>query len=102
MLITLQSQGGIAFFPRLNQPRVIDTASLAATERSKIESLIQAVHFFTLPTVIGTKPRGAADLREYTITVEDGAHSHAVHITEPIQNPDLEALIRALRDATKN
>jgi hypothetical protein len=102
MLITFQSQGGIAFFPGLNRPRVIDTASLAAAKRSKIEGLVQAVHFFTLPKVIGTKPRGAADLREYTITVEDGTHSHTVHITEPVANPDLEELIRVLRDATKN
>jgi hypothetical protein len=96
MLITFQSQGGIAFFPRLNRPVVIDTASLAAEERSKLEGLVQAARFFTLPTVIGTKQRRAADVREYAITVEDGVHNHTVHITEPFENPALEELIEAL------
>jgi hypothetical protein len=96
MLITFQAQGGMAFFPRLNRPVVIDTALLAADERSKLEGLVQAAHFFTLPAVIGTKQRGAADFREYTITVEDGVHNHTVHITEPFENPGLEELIKAL------
>jgi hypothetical protein len=96
MLITFQAQGGIAFFPRLNRPVVIDTPSLAVRERCKLEGLVQSARFFTLPTVIGTKQRGAADVREYTITVDDGVHNHTVHITEPFENPVLEQLIEAL------
>jgi hypothetical protein len=97
MRITFQSQGGIAFFPRLNRPVVVDTALLPTEERSKLEELVQATRFFALPTALGTRQRGAADFREYTITVKDGNQNHTVHITEPFENPDLEVLIEELQ-----
>ena len=97
MLITFQSQGGIAFFPRLNRPVVIATVVLQGEERSNLEGLVQATHFFTLPTTIGTRRGGAADFREYTVTIEDGNQHHTVHITEPFENPDLQKLIAELQ-----
>jgi hypothetical protein len=101
MLITFQSQGGIAFFPRLNRPVVIATVVLQGEERSNLEGLVQATHFFTLPTTIGTRRGGAADFREYTVRVEDGIRDHTVHVTEPFENPDLEALLMALQSRAR-
>jgi len=95
--ITFQSQGGIAFFPGLNRPVVIDTAQLPAGQRSKLEGLVQATRFFALPPTVGTKRRGAADFREYTLKVEDEVQNHTVHVTEPFENSDLEELIMALQ-----
>src|SRR5215472_1510504 len=63
MRITFQSQGGIAFFPGLNRPVVIDTAQLPAEERSKLEGLLQSTRFFALPASVGQTRRGAADVR---------------------------------------
>ena len=97
MRITFQSQGGIAFFPGLNQPVVIDTAQLPAEERSKLEGLVQSTRFFALPASVGTRPRGAADVREYTLRVEDERADSTVHVTEPFDHPELEQLITELR-----
>jgi hypothetical protein len=97
MRITFQSQGGIAFFPKLNRPVVIDTAQLPAAERSKLEGLLQSTRFFALPPSIGQRRRGAADLREYTLRVEDETRDYTVRVVEPFDHPELEQLIAELR-----
>jgi len=95
--ITFQSQGGIAFFPGLNRPVIIDTAQLPGEERSKLEGLLQSTRFFSLPASVGQRQRGAADIREYTLRVEDETRDHTVHVTEPFDHPELEQLIMQLR-----
>lgn len=97
MRITFQSQGGVAFFPGLNRPVLIDTAQLPAEERSKLEGLIQSTRFFALPASVGKRPRGAADLCEYTLRVEDEKRDYTVRVTEPVDDPGLEQLITKLR-----
>ena len=97
MRITFRSQGGIAFFPGLNEPVVIDTEKLSGEQRSKLEGLVQAARFFALPPTVGTNRRGAADLREYALTVDDGVRNYTVRVTEPFENFDLAELIMALQ-----
>ena len=97
MRITFQSQGGIAFFPGLNRPVVIDTAQLSAEERSNLEGLVQSTSFFALPASVGKRRRGAADVREYTLRIEDETRDYTVHVTEPFDHPELEQLIMELR-----
>ena len=96
MRITFQRQGGLAFFPALSQPVVIDTAQLAAAQRTALEQLVQAAHFFALPPTIGVKRPDAADSREYTVTVEEAGHSATVRVIEPFDNADVEAFLAAL------
>jgi len=97
MRITFQSEGGVAFFPGLNKPVVIDTADLPAEKRFKLERLLQSAGFFALPASVGHRPRGAADVREYTLRVEDGTRDATVHVTEPFDHSELEQLIMELR-----
>jgi hypothetical protein len=97
MRITFQSQGGIAFFPKLNQPVVIESDQLPAEQQVKLEGLLKATRFFALPTSVGERKKGAADMREYTLRVEDGAQDHTIHVTEPFENSQLEQLIAELR-----
>ncbi len=101
MRITFQSQGGIAFFPKLNRPIVIDTAQLPAAERSKLEGLLQSTRFFALPQSVGQRPRGAADVCEYTLRVEDETRDYTVRVMEPFDHPELEQLITELRSHTR-
>ena len=96
MRITFQRQGGLAFFPALSQPVVIDTAQLEAAPRAALERLVQAVDFFALPATVGRKRQDAADTREYTVTVEEAGRSATVRVLEPFDNADVEALIAAL------
>ena len=101
MRITFQSQGGIAFFPGLNRPVVIDTAQLPAEERSKLEGLLQSTRFFALPASVGQTRRGAADVREYTLRVQDETRDYTVRVTEPFDHPELEQLISELRSRAR-
>jgi hypothetical protein len=95
MLIHFQIDGGIAYFPGLSKPMTVDTASLPPAEAAKLEDLVRAAGFFTLPSRIGGTT-GAADVRTYTISVEHAGQSHTVKAVEPVADPSLQSLIDAL------
>ena len=101
MRITFQAHGGVAFFPGLNRSVNIDTSQLPAEERAKLERLIRSSDFFALPASVGKKPRGAADMREYTLRVEDEKRDHSVCVTEPVDDPGLAQLITELRSQAR-
>jgi hypothetical protein len=90
-------EGGIAYFPGLSKPMIIDSAELPEQEANELKRLVNAAHFFDLPAVIGSPPRGAADYRQYTITIEDDRKQHTVRLTDPIEDPNLEALLTYLK-----
>jgi hypothetical protein len=108
MIITYKREGGIGFFPRLSEPVVIDTEQLDPKARAGLENCFHKADFFALPAVLGRKPAGAADMREYSVTVNDGGRSHTVRIIEPPALPavahlleNLDALVSAVRSAPK-
>ena len=96
MLVTFKREGGFAFFPRLNRPVVIETAQLPHQQRDELEDCLRKSDFFALPPNVGQKPPGAADMREYIITVEHGSQKHTVRFIEPFDKPQVEALIARL------
>ena len=96
MRIQFKTEGGIAYFPGLSKPVVIDTDELPTEEASELERLIETAGFFTLPAVIAP-PRGAADYRRYTISVTAPGHSHTVQLTDPVEDPHLQALLGYLK-----
>jgi len=95
--IQLKMEGGIAYFPGLSKPITIDSDELPKQESDELKRLVNATHFFDLPTVIGSPPRGAADYRQYTITIEDDGKQHTVRLTDPIEDPNLQALLTYLK-----
>lgn len=95
--VQFKTTGGIAHFPGLAKPTVIDSNQLNAEEAKKLTQLIEAADFFELPTKISTTSPGAADYRQYTITIEDQQKKHTVELTEPIQSVALQELITFLR-----
>jgi hypothetical protein len=97
MRIQLTTEGGVAYFPGLSQPLCVDTDELTETEAAELMRLLNAVRFFDLPPVVGPPHAGAADYRQYTLTAEDGGRSHTVRWSDPIQDPDVRALLAALR-----
>ena len=101
MRIRFQSDGGVGYFPGLNEPVIVDTAHLPTEEAAGLESLVGAADFFVRPDAVGVPAPGAADLRRYTITIEDGGRSRTVEATDPIEDPALQALIDSLRGAGK-
>ncbi len=96
MRIQFSMEGGIAYFPGLSRPVTIDSKQLSQQEAAELKRLIEATHFFDLPAKIGNPARGAADYRQYNVTIEKGERRHTVHATEPIDDPDLRRLVEFL------
>ena len=92
---------GLAFFPGLAKPVAIDSATLPGEKAAELERLVHAARFFEQPAMVGALPRGAADYRQYTITVEDGGRRHSVRLTDRVEDPDLQRLLSFLQDQAK-
>jgi hypothetical protein len=87
--------GGFVYLPARSEPVTIDTDDLPAEETNELERLIEAARFFELPQT-SAPPRGAADYLRYTISVMSPEHSHTVHLTDPIEDPEVQALVEYL------
>jgi hypothetical protein len=89
MRVIFTTEGGVAFFPGLSQPVTIDAAALTQEERNELERLIDEAGFFALPAEAGKPAKGAADYRQYTITVEEQGRRHTVRTSDPLEDPKL-------------
>jgi emfourin len=92
MRIQFQAEGGIAHFPGLSQPVTIDTVNLPKAEAAELRRLVDAAQLFELPASARSR-RGAADYRQYTITVEQDDRRHTVRLSDPIEGQALQALV---------
>ena len=97
MRIELKTEGGIAHFPGLSRPVVIDSAALSAEDDAELRRLVEAARFFERPPTVGTPSCGAADYRRYMISVEDGGRQHTVQLVDPVEDPSLQQLLRFLQ-----
>ena len=93
MRITLRTEGGIAHFPGLARPHVLDTAALSESDARAVEDLVNAAQFFTRPDAPAP---GGADRRKYTVTVTRDEESRTLHAYDPL-DPALSALVARLR-----
>ncbi len=98
MKINFEMSGGFAYLPAFSRPFIIDTAQMEPQDANQLESFVQESRFFDQPARVGTIPRGAADYQTYTITVEDGPHSHTIQLTDPITDANLQRLVSHLRN----
>jgi hypothetical protein len=97
MRVQFKTEGGLAYFPGRSTPLTIDSDALSAEDARALRQLVESVDFFALPASLGTQSRGAADMRQYTITVEDAGRHHTVRVTEPVSHPDLQKLLTYLQ-----
>jgi hypothetical protein len=95
-------EGGIVHFPGLNRPTDIDSDQLTPKETTDLKHLVEAAGFFSLPSRVGKPARGAADYRQYTVTIEEGARRHTVRMTEPVDNADLQRLLEGVEQSPMN
>lgn len=93
MRVTLTTEGGLAYFPALAKPVTIDSAALPPEQAEELRRLVTAADFFNQPTIGAPPPPGAADYRVYTLTIEDGARAHTVHLTDMTPNPTLRSVL---------
>lgn len=100
MHVEYKIEGGLAFFPGLSKPVLIDSDNLPVKDANELRRLIDNAHFFDIPPVAPV-PKGAADYRRYTITVEDGPRRHTIQLSDPISNPHLQALLDYLNQVRR-
>jgi hypothetical protein len=101
MRVTFQTEGGIAHFPGLSQPVTIETDQLPEHEAAKLRELMGAARLLDRPAQMGKAARGAADYRQYTITVEAQGRRYTVRLTDPVEDPELQRLLRFLQEKAK-
>lgn len=92
MRVEVRTEGGFAYFPALNKPRVLESESLPAPSAQQLRDLVDAANVFERPPV-ESPPRGAADYRRYTITVDDGTKRQSIQVSDPVSDPNLQALL---------
>lgn len=97
MRVLFAIEGGMAYFPGLSRPMVLDSDDMPEADAAELERLLDEVDFFALPAASHTMPKGAADYRQYTMTVEQGQRHHTVRAFDPITDPCLNALVEFLR-----
>jgi hypothetical protein len=97
MRVEFATEGGIAYFPGLSRPVVIDTDNLPEPEAAELQRLLDAANFFEQPAPPRTMPKGAADFRQYTISVAQGRRRHTIRLADPIDDPCLQSLVDFLR-----
>jgi hypothetical protein len=97
MRIHYAVSGGLAYFPGLAKPATLDLADLPDAVADEVRRLVDAARFFDLPRRVGAAPKGAADLQQHTLTIEDGQRVHTVQIVEPVTQPELAALLEKVQ-----
>lgn len=97
MVVNFESGGGFAHFPGLSRPVRIDTTELAPEQADRLKGLVERARFFEQPAEVGAPPPGAADLRSYTITVQDADRTHTVKTSDALTDPALRDLVEHLR-----
>lgn len=95
MRISLSVDGGIASFPGLRKPAVLDVDALPEKERAVFSAMVDRARFFTC-----TEKPGVAsipDVRTYTLEIDDGSRCRTLRLHEPITDPALNALLQAVK-----
>src|SRR5262249_48657744 len=98
MRIELTQDGGLtAAIPGLQKPPItLNTGDLPEAEAAELARQVETASFFELPAQAGAAPRGAADFRHYTLTVEDRGRKHTVAFDQFTPNEALQALRRQI------
>lgn len=102
MRIELKRDGGVAFLPGLNRPRVFNLEELPPAQAEALTRSVHAASFFQQPAVVGAAAKGAADQLRYTLTVEEGGRRHSVQLLEPVKDPHLHALLELLKQTERD
>lgn len=97
MKIHFQISGGFAHIPALNKPVSIETTQIDPKEATQLESFVRQSDFFNRSIPPSNKEQGAADYREYTITIEDEARVRTIQLADPITDESLARLVTHLQ-----
>lgn len=88
MKISFERSGG---FAGLRLSAAFDTDLLPPETADALRRLVEEADFFGLPAILPGSPN-AADIYQYVVTVEDGARSHTVTVSEDAASDTLRQL----------
>lgn len=95
MQIQFSIDGGFAAIPGLARPVTIDVDSLPAAAAGALRAAVAKTDYFARAEA-APAAAGAADMRTYVVTVDDGGRSRTLRIPESDHDPDLAALVGIL------
>lgn len=102
MQIEFSQSGGVAYFPGLQKPVVIDATRLEPAERDELKRLIEAARFFDLPETVGTPGKGAADYQHNVLSIDDNGRRHTVKILVPSEDAAMRELVQTVQRHVKS
>ena len=89
---------GVAYFPGLAKPVVLDSATLTQADAAELEKLIAAAEISRLSTEersAPAAPAGAADFKQDIVTVEREGKRHTLQLSDlQAKTPAMRALMR--------
>lgn len=96
MRLTLTVEGGLAYFPGLSRPLLVDSERLPEAEVQELKRLVVEARLSERSARVQAPP-GAADYYQYTLTMQEGRRRRTVSFTDPIEDPALVALVDYLK-----
>ncbi len=100
MRIQFAVEGGFAVFPGLARPVSIDVDDLPGTSAAALRDAVERSRFFDRAEPAPVS--GGADMRQYTVTVEDAGRSRTLTIPDSVDDAALQTLLRLLEDQRRN
>jgi hypothetical protein len=101
MRIQFKIDGGVAYMPGLAKPITIDTDQLTADEADEVRRLVASAGFFDGAAPVPPSRAKGADYQQYTITIEEGGRTNTVRLSDPVADPQWQALIGFLKAKAK-
>jgi hypothetical protein len=89
---------GLFYAPGLAESVVLELSALPRPEAARIEALVSDAKVFDRAAGPESLSRPTPDARQVTVTVEQSGRSCTLHLTEPIADPALKALVGCLLD----
>jgi len=83
---------GLAYFPGLAKPIMIDTEDLPKEEAEEIVRLARAAHLSDQRGKSSEPAAGAADYRRQMYSIQDDNEQYTLRLVEPIEDSDMRAL----------
>ncbi len=97
MRITLITDGGLASFPGLRAPRILDLDTLPMPERDRLLALAASAR--ALRCEASSEAPGR-DCRTYSLAIEDASGCTTLRVSDPVRDAKLLDLLEAVRTHT--
>jgi hypothetical protein len=101
MRIQLDTMGGFANLPGSGSSGAVDTRAIAADDARTLESLVNEIDFFDLPSTPEAQLPGAADFQVYVIRIDEGERSNTIKLTDPVRDQRLRQFLSAVQQAIR-